>query len=68
MIEQTAHELTPIVAIRPACRALGAFAGDDLPAAASSCAKTAPGAAAPARALSEGDGGRARRAALGAVR
>ena len=31
MIGETVEELTPIIGTRPACRALGASRGDDLP-------------------------------------
>ena len=31
MIERTVEELTPIIGTRPACRAVGASVGDDLP-------------------------------------
>ena len=47
MIEQTVQELTPIVGTRPACRALGASPGDDLP---SSPSAASPGRAGPGRA------------------
>ena len=63
------QELTPIVGTRPACRALGVVAGDDLPPPASTRAAAHAAAAGPARALSEPEREAVLgRAALGAVR
>ena len=45
MIERTVEELTPIIGTRPACRAVGASAGDDLPSPPAAGATAAPAAA-----------------------
>ncbi len=45
MICETVEELTPIIGTRPACRALGGRAGDDLPSPATAQAQAAEAAA-----------------------
>ena len=45
MIAATVEELTPLIGTRPACRALGRVAGDDLPPPQAARDETAPAAA-----------------------
>ena len=69
MIERTVEELTPIIGTRPACRAVGRLASDDLPSPTSTAAAAGPAAAdiGPSAERARAPAG-ARRVALGAVR
>ena len=69
MIEWTVEELTPIIGTRPACRAVGACQGDDLPSLPAAEAESATAAACAGQgALRARARGCARGAALAAVR